>query len=162
MLMDSASLTFPFICLGLYTSLPFQAVGILAGMPFMFMIFFSTTLSPGAGIDGLKELRYLFSRFYLWCMLPQVQDSMEGCPEGDTENLVYMVLAGLVTLFIFLFFMSIISIVNSFQAGKDETKREALRDADGFLELQVELFGEHARELNESRHSKKGSKHGKK
>jgi hypothetical protein len=76
--MDSASLTFPFICLGLYTKLSFQAVCVLAGMPFLFMIFFSTTFSPGAGIEGLKALRYLFSRFYLWCMIPQVAPSMEG------------------------------------------------------------------------------------
>jgi ABC-type lipoprotein export system ATPase subunit len=38
MLFDSASLTFPFICLGLYTSLPFQAVEILASLPFLMMM----------------------------------------------------------------------------------------------------------------------------
>jgi hypothetical protein len=61
-LMDSASLTFPFIFFGLYTMLPFQAVQIFASMPFLFMIFFSTTFSPGSGVEGLKELRYLFAR----------------------------------------------------------------------------------------------------
>jgi ABC-type lipoprotein export system ATPase subunit len=64
MLFDSASLTFPFICFGLYTKLSFQAVEIFATMPFLFMIFFSTTFSPGAGVPALKELRYLFARFY--------------------------------------------------------------------------------------------------
>lgn len=62
MLMDSASLTFPFMFFGLYTKLPFQAVQIFASMPFLFMIFFSTTFSPGSGVAGLKELRYLFAR----------------------------------------------------------------------------------------------------
>ena len=33
------------------------------------MIFFSTTFSPGSGVAGVKELRYLFARFYLWCRL---------------------------------------------------------------------------------------------
>lgn len=61
-LMDSASLTFPFIFFGLYTLLPFQAVQIFASLPFLFMIFFSTTFSPGSGVEGLKELRYLFAR----------------------------------------------------------------------------------------------------
>ena len=41
--MDSASMTFPLICLGLYTTLPFQAVEILGSMPFLFMIFLSTS-----------------------------------------------------------------------------------------------------------------------
>merc|ERR1712199_97451 len=57
MLFDSASLTFPFICFGLYSALPLQAV----------MIFFSTTFSPGSGVEGVKALRYLFARFYFWC-----------------------------------------------------------------------------------------------
>jgi hypothetical protein len=83
MLFDSASLTLPFICFGLYTSLPLQIVQILASMPFLCMIFFSTTFSPGAGIDGVKALRFLFARFYLWCRIPGIQESMEGCPDED-------------------------------------------------------------------------------
>ena len=59
MLMDSASMTFPLICLGLYTRMPFQAVQILGSLPFLFMIFMSTTFSPGAGVAVIKELRYL-------------------------------------------------------------------------------------------------------
>jgi hypothetical protein len=62
MLMDSASVTFPFIYLGLYTNLSHQAVEIFAVMPFLFMLFWSTTFSPGSGVEGLKELRYLFPR----------------------------------------------------------------------------------------------------
>ena len=59
MLFDSASLTLPFICFGLYSRLPLQIVQILASLPFLFMIFFSTTFSPGSGVAGVKALRYL-------------------------------------------------------------------------------------------------------
>ena len=72
MLFDSASLTLPFICFGLYSKLPAQVVQIIVPLPFLFMIFFSTTFSPGAGVPGLKALRYLFARFYLWCRVPGV------------------------------------------------------------------------------------------
>ena len=47
------------------------------------MIFFSTTFSPGSGVAGVKELRYLFARFYLWCRLPGVKEFMEKCPDDD-------------------------------------------------------------------------------
>ena len=47
------------------------------------MIFFSTTFSPGSGVAGVKELRFLFARFYLWCRLPGVKDYMEDCPDDD-------------------------------------------------------------------------------
>jgi len=53
MLFDSASLTLPFIC-WLYSKLPLQIVQILASLPFLFMIFFSTTFSPGSGVPGVK------------------------------------------------------------------------------------------------------------
>ncbi len=69
-LFDNASLMLAPICLGLYTNLSLQAVQILGAFPFLMMIFFSTTFSPGAGVDGLKNLRYLFSRYYLFCMTP--------------------------------------------------------------------------------------------
>ena len=39
---------------------------------------FSTSFSPGAGVPGLKALRYLFARFYLSCRVP---GQMEGCPD---------------------------------------------------------------------------------
>mmetsp|Transcript_13997 Transcript_13997/g.36149 ORF Transcript_13997/g.36149 Transcript_13997/m.36149 type:complete len:150 (+) Transcript_13997:1138-1587(+) len=83
MLFDSASLTFPFILLGLFTSVPLQTVQILAGLPFLLMIFFSTTFSPGAGVPGINNLRYLFTRFYFWCRVPVVRETMEGCPTDD-------------------------------------------------------------------------------
>ena len=101
MLFDSASLTFPFICVGLYTDLPLQVVQIIASLPFLCMIFFSTTFSPGAGLDGVKFLRFLFARFYFWCDLPAFQDLMEDCP--DEGMLVpYSVMSGCLGLFLFL------------------------------------------------------------
>merc|ERR1712226_1495685 len=45
MFFDSASMTFPFICLGVYSHLSFQLVEIIGSMPFLLMIFFSTTFS---------------------------------------------------------------------------------------------------------------------
>ena len=71
MLFDFASLSLPFILLGLYSRLPLQFVQTLAAIPFLFMIFFSSTFSPSAGVDGLKEFRFLFARFYMWCRLPR-------------------------------------------------------------------------------------------
>ena len=52
MLFDLASLTLPFICFGLYSTLPLQIVQTVASLPFLFMIFFSGTFSPGAGVEG--------------------------------------------------------------------------------------------------------------
>jgi hypothetical protein len=77
MLGEVLSFVSPFIFFGLYTKLPFESVQIFSLLPFIFMIFFSTTFSPGSGVNGLKELRYLFVRFYLFCRLPGVQDQME-------------------------------------------------------------------------------------
>jgi hypothetical protein len=47
MLFDTGSMCFPFLCFGLYSTLPHQAVETFSSMPFLFMIFFSTTFSPG-------------------------------------------------------------------------------------------------------------------
>jgi len=93
MLFDSASLTLPFICFGLYSKLPLQVVQIVASLPFLLMIFFSTTFSPGAGVGGVKVLRFLFARFYFWCKVPVVKHSMEGCP-ADDALLGFTVLTG--------------------------------------------------------------------
>ena len=70
MAFDLFSYLIPIALLGLYTSLTMEETLVVGLVPFLLMIFFSTTFSPGAGIEGLKDLRYLFSRFYLWCMLP--------------------------------------------------------------------------------------------
>lgn len=142
MFFDSASMTFPFICFGLYTSLPFQAVEMLGSMPFLFMIFFSTTFSPGSGVAGIKELRYLFSRFYFWCMLPGVQDQMEGCPADEGLNLLYLCLSGLLGVFLFIVLMGGGALYRSSQKKKDNKRKAALADNDDFIELQLFIYGE--------------------
>lgn len=106
MLFDSASLELPFLFLGLYSRLPLQTVQILAGMPFLLMIFFSTTFSPGAGVIGINGLRYLFTRFYFWCRVPIVKRTMEGCP-SDAASLGFAVLTGCLGLLLFLTFQVI-------------------------------------------------------
>ena len=140
--LDNLSLTIMLICLGLYTDLSDQAVQIFGVMPFLFMIFFSTTFSPGAGVGGLKELRYLFSRFYLWCMLPDDVVEMEECPESNT--LLYLVLASLFTPFCFVVTKLGMSFyANHHQSKGKATQREAMKTLE-FAELQLELFGEKA------------------
>ena len=170
-LMDSASLTFPFIYFGLYTKLPFHAVEIFASMPFLFMIFFSTTFSPGSGVAGLKELRYLFARcvstehrsptrtmpafqishvlysslfafssFYFWCMIPGVQDDMEGCPPSNV-NVVYMILSAMLGPAMFLIYETTKTLLKKAHTKKVISKKNKLKDAE-FRDLQVELYGE--------------------
>ena len=102
MLCESFALSFPYICLGIFTRLPFQIVQMVAGIPFLLLIFFSTTYSPGAGVEGLKALRYFFARFYFWCMVPYVQDGMEGCPTDLVLNMLLLILSSCISLFIFL------------------------------------------------------------
>jgi hypothetical protein len=139
-LLDSASLTFPFIFFGLYTKLSFQAVQIFGSMPFLFLIFFSTTFSPGSGVTGLKELRYLFPRFYFWCMIPSVQDDMEGCPASDV-TLLYMFLSATLGLVMFLIYQTSKAVIRASSKKKATSKKNLLKDAE-FTALQVELFGE--------------------
>lgn len=141
-LFDNASLMLAPICLGLYTDMPLQAVQILGAFPFLLMIFFSTTFSPGAGVPGLKSLRYLFSRFYLFCMTPGVDDLMEGCPESNT--LLYLVLSSLLIPAVFVTVIGGKALRSKFRKNKHTaTKRESMMSMD-FAELQVELFGQKA------------------
>ncbi|GAX15877.1 hypothetical protein FisN_2Lh392 [Fistulifera solaris] len=157
MLMDSASMTFPFICFGLYTKLPFQAVEIIASMPFLFMIFFSTTFSPGSGVAVLKELRYLFARFYFWCMIPGIRDDMENCPSTDEKNLLYMILSALIGVVLFLTVMGVSSLLRSKKVKKMSSKKNALKD-DEFRDLQIELYGEKAMDIQSTNHSTSSKK----
>ncbi|GAX26987.1 hypothetical protein FisN_9Lh293 [Fistulifera solaris] len=157
MLMDSSSLTFPFICFGLYTKLPFQAVQILSSLPFLFMIFFSTTFSPGSGVAGLKELRYLFARFYFWCMIPGIRDQMENCPADDGKNMLYMILSALIGVVLFLVVMAVSAFMRSHKTKKESSKKNALKD-DEFRDLQLELYGEKAMDIQSTNHSTNSKK----
>ena len=139
MLFDQSSLTFPLICLGLFTALPFQAAQILGTLPLLLMIFLSTTYSPGAGVPVIKELRYMWSRFYFWCMVPSIQDEMEGCPAEDI-NILYLILASSLGLFCFLCVKTFLLFRSKSKKTQEAMKRRDMVD-DEFIELQVELYG---------------------
>ncbi|KAL3788637.1 hypothetical protein ACHAWO_011853 [Cyclotella atomus] len=141
-LFDNISLMVAILCLGLYTDLPDQAVQIIGSMPFLFMIFFSTTFSPGAGVKGVKNLRYLFSRYYLWCEVPGVNQTMEGCPEEN--NLVYLIMAALLVPIIFVAYMVVRRTFRKLHHEKAAISRRESMKSMAFAQLQVELFGEKA------------------
>ena len=97
----------PRICLSNFTSLDLHEVQLLGGLPFLGNLFFSTTYSPGGGLEGLTQLRYLFPRFYLWCIVPGVEAVMIGCPNDDSPIMLYMCLASLVGVVLFLLVMAV-------------------------------------------------------
>ena len=142
MLLDSSSLTSPYLFFGLYTRLTFEAVQIFAFMPFLFMIFFSTTYSPGSGVGVVKELRYLFVRYYFYCMIPSIQDEMEGCP-ADNVIMLYMVLSSFFFLVLFVAFKVIKNVIKSGKHKQIVDYHNKMRDAE-FRDVQVELYGESA------------------
>lgn len=141
-LFDNGSLLVAILLLGLYSDLPDQAVQIFGAMPFLFMIFFSTTFSPGAGVSGVKALRYLFSRFYLWCMIPGTQDQMDGCPSEN--NLLYLILSSLLVPFLFVSYKGLkYLIVTANKEKQSQGRRESMKSVE-FAQLQIELFGDKA------------------
>ena len=155
--LDSASMTFPLVCLGIYTHMDFQSVKIFGTLPFLLMIFLSTTFSPGSGVEVVKELCYLFSRFYLWCMVPDVQDDMEGCPEDEGLNILYMILASLVPVVLFLVTQTIVVLRRRNKESEKARLKESMMD-DEFADLQLSLYGERAlkrlNHLNSTTHSR--------
>eukprot|EP00934_Nitzschia_sp_Nitz4_P004287 Nitzschia sp. Nitz4//scaffold356_size15932//14584//15852//NITZ4_008883-RA/size15932-processed-gene-0.9-mRNA-1//-1//CDS//3329548976//4277//frame0 len=140
-LMDSASLTLPFVILGIYSKLSILLVQVLADFPLLLMIFLSTTFSPGSGVKGLKVLRYLFPRFYFWCMIPGTQDMMEGCPDDEGLNLLYLCLSAFIGLAMFLTYQ-FVAMLSRGKSKKEETKKKNAMKDDEFIDLQLELYGE--------------------
>ena len=138
MLCDSASLTLPLVCMGIYTNLPFQTVQIVGSLPFLGMLFLSTTFSPGAGLPVLKELRYIYPRYYFWCMVPGVQEGMEGCPSEDIIVL-YLILSALTGVFVFFSIMFAVQLRNKCKEQKKETQRSNLQD-EQFEEIKDYLY----------------------
>lgn len=141
-LFDSLSLLITVALLGLFTNMSFEAVQIFGGMPFLMMIFFSTTFSPGAGLNGLKNLRYLFARFYLWCMVPGYGELMEGCPENN--NMLYLILASLTVPILFVCYKGAKAVYNKAKGAQAMTSRRESMKTYEFAELQLELFGQKA------------------
>jgi hypothetical protein len=141
MLCDSASLTLPLVCLGLFTRLPFQTVQLVGSLPFLLMVFFSTTFSPGAGVSVVKELRYLFPRYYFWCMVPGIQENMEECPVDDVI-VIYMILSAFTGVFVVSLILGLIRLVRKTLHKKKKKKMKCLwKDS---RDLQVELYGTEA------------------
>ena len=142
-LFDNVSQLISLICLGLYSDLPDQTVQTLGQVPFLLMVFFSTTFSPGAGVNGIKEFRYLFPRFYLWCMLPDENEmEMEGCPENNT--LVYLIVSSLLFPLLFaLWKLGQALYARLRQKKTNSSLLESMRSLE-FAELQLELYGKKA------------------
>jgi len=101
MFCDVTWLSFTALLTSIYTDLPVHSTMMIGTLPFLFMTLFSTTFSPGSGLDVVSDLRYLFPRYYFWCMLPDVQDSMEGCPTDESMTVVYLVLSTILPFLIF-------------------------------------------------------------
>eukprot|EP00977_Amphora_coffeiformis_P013134 scaffold3396_cov176-Amphora_coffeaeformis.AAC.7 len=142
MMMDTGSLLVPFILCGLYTHLPLQPAQIVSRLPFLCMIFFSTTFSPGAGISGLKGLRYLFPRFYFWCMVPSIRSDMENCPTSDALNLMFLVLAAMMVPCLFLVYKAVTALWRSQQRKQRNTaKKHVLMMDEEFYQLRRQLYG---------------------
>jgi ABC-type lipoprotein export system ATPase subunit len=140
LLFDSMSATLFLILLGVYSKLPFQSVQILGSLPFLLMIFLSTTFSPGAGVPGIKELRYLFPRFYLWCTLPEVMEQMEDCPP-ENLNTLYLVLSAFTSTFFFLAAKGIQAFKKEAVKSEDEEHKKEVLGMEETKKLQVELYG---------------------
>ena len=142
MFTDSLSMTFVLICLGIYTHLDFQRVEVVGILPFLLMVFFSTTFSPGSGLPGIKELRYLFPRFYFWCLVPI--DDMEGCPEESEWILVlYMCLASMVGAVLFGLVQVVRTCRTRTKTAQTVEFRQSLLLQPDFVQLQRSLFGDH-------------------
>jgi energy-coupling factor transporter ATP-binding protein EcfA2 len=155
MLCDSCSLTLPLVCLGLFTRQPFQTVQLVGSLPFLMMVFFSTTFSPGAGVAVVKELRYLFPRYYFWCMVPGIQQNMEGCP-ADNVIVVYMALSALTGVFVVFAILGMIRLVSCCRQQKERKKLDKVWKES--RDLQIELYGTEAVErLRGSSTNNKGS-----
>lgn len=142
MFLDTTSMILPMICLGLFSDLGLQEVQIFGSLPFLLMIFMSTSFSPGAGLEGVKELRFLFVRFYFWCIVPDVKDDMEGCPDEDVDIWVYMFLSGIMGLVLFVFAKIIVDQKEKSNMKKKMEIAKDMNDTNEYRELERELFGD--------------------
>jgi len=139
---DAVSMTVAFIAAGLYTTLPLTQTQIIGTVPFLFLMFFSSTFSPASGVEFFNEFRFLFTRFYLWCIIPGVGQEMTKCPKDS--NTLYMILAGLFNIVLFFcikFLFEAVTFVKHYKSKKDKEKQML---TDDFVQLQGDLFGSKA------------------
>ena len=108
-----------------------------------FCSFFSTAFSPGAGVVGVKTLRYLFPRFYLICLVPdyQLRTPYEGCPETEAENLTYLILTSLIVPILFACYLAAQATKKKFKMAEEIESRRELVSNKEFEELQSLLYG---------------------
>jgi len=139
MFFDSTSLTITLVCCGLYTNMSLQQVQVFGSLPFLLMIFFSTTFSPGAGVEGVKVLRYLFARFYFWCMVPGVEDEMENCPSEEL-NMLYLILSGVMGAILFFGLKIFFYLKSKLQKKQADTRMKDIEASDDFKSLQEMLY----------------------
>ena len=103
------------------------------------MIMFSTTLSPDAGVEGIKALRFLFPRFYFWCKVPGVKDTMGGCPADDTL-VGFAVLTGCLPPFLFAIFQVVyLRVTGTRKIARKLTTRGAIASSSEFQQVQTML-----------------------
>jgi hypothetical protein len=100
-------------------------------------------------VPVIKELRYLFTRFYMFCMVPGVQDSMEGCPKSQAVNLALLCLMGLLTVLLFFGYVAIKGCLKSIKKANVLELRGTLQSDERFQALQQELLEE-----SKKRHAK--------
>jgi hypothetical protein len=127
------------MALGLYSNLPPEACNILGSLPFLMMIYFSTTFSPGAGLPMVQNLRFLFARFYLWCMTPGYSELMQDCPPYEHLAL-YSALSGCLGLFLFLCAKAVLDRVVARRADSDVQARARIEEGAEFQALRREIL----------------------
>jgi energy-coupling factor transporter ATP-binding protein EcfA2 len=120
MLSENFSTTMPLACAGLFTTFSLETTLVLGSVLNMSMYILSTAYTPGGGLPIIKELRYLYPRFYFWCMLPDIQDRMEGCPD-ERLNLTLLLITGQIWWLTFVLIVLVVKLYNrSVQSKRSE------------------------------------------
>lgn len=88
----------------------------------------------------LKELRYLFPRYYFWCMVPYVQDTMEECPDDDII-ILYLVLSTFTGVFILFVVLLAVHLRENTQRKHQASRHDDIMKKDGFHNLQAKIHG---------------------
>mmetsp|Transcript_22014 Transcript_22014/g.41722 ORF Transcript_22014/g.41722 Transcript_22014/m.41722 type:complete len:422 (-) Transcript_22014:96-1361(-) len=145
---DNLSTNLPLILMALFTSATDTEVEIIGWLPYLLMMFLSTAYSPGSGLVGIKELRYVFPKFYFWCFVPGVEDQMEGCPASRAAMLGWMTLSSLNFSFAFLVWK--LRDRHRKRTAQRSKAVASLVDKNTVEQLQRELYGERDRKYFQS------------
>jgi hypothetical protein len=90
----------------------------------------------------VKEVRYLFTRFYFWCMVPGVKDQMEGCPVSETWNIILLIVTSFLVVLVLIISCAVASTwTKHFSKGKTSSGNKSVRIDDAECQkLQHELY----------------------